>query len=373
MEEFYKILRRERLKRSLSQPEIAGEIGTTYVNISRWEHGNHLPTPYFRRKLCEFFNMSTEELFPGSTGPAHTDTPTAEAPAALAEEHSVPVAEMPFAYKMKLVNIEDFFGRRYEINLLLARTTTGQSTAIVGPRRIGKSWLLRYLYIWVQQHVAHLRMVYIDASLPRCSTLTEMLGFILEALHLAEPAEKRVHNYLKTLETAVQDASLQKQNLVLCIDKFDRMCQMPEMHADILDRFRAMTEMGLGLVVACRESLITVTENVPGLSDKTSPLINVFQQLRLKPFTRLEAQQFIQAKGEQAGLSEQERTYVLKYAGGSETQTWMPQHLQLVGTLLFTDKVTAQEEGYADLYRPLDPAYWAEFEQRVEAEIRGTG
>src|SRR5436305_3866159 len=116
------------------------------------------------------------------------------------------------------------------------------------------------------------------------------------------------------------------------------MCRLPEMQADILDRFRAMTEMGLGLVVASRESLKTVTQYIPGLSDKTSPLINVFQQLPLKPFTLQEAQQFIQAKGEQAGLSEQERAYVLKYARSGEAQIWIPEHLQLVGTLLFTDK-----------------------------------
>ncbi|GLV57238.1 ATPase [Dictyobacter sp. S3.2.2.5] len=51
-----------RVSYNLSQQEVADEIGTTYVNVSRWERGITRPNPYFRRKLCALFNKTEEEL-----------------------------------------------------------------------------------------------------------------------------------------------------------------------------------------------------------------------------------------------------------------------------------------------------------------------
>ncbi len=51
-----------RTERKWSQQEVAGLIGTSYVNISRWERGITRPNPYFRRKLCALFRKSEQEL-----------------------------------------------------------------------------------------------------------------------------------------------------------------------------------------------------------------------------------------------------------------------------------------------------------------------
>jgi hypothetical protein len=37
-------------------------LGTTPGNVSRWERGITSPGPYFRRKLCELFGSSAQEL-----------------------------------------------------------------------------------------------------------------------------------------------------------------------------------------------------------------------------------------------------------------------------------------------------------------------
>ena len=55
-------LTESRVSYNLSQQEVADKIGTTYVNISRWERGITRPNPYFRRKLCSFYQKSEEEL-----------------------------------------------------------------------------------------------------------------------------------------------------------------------------------------------------------------------------------------------------------------------------------------------------------------------
>ncbi len=51
-----------RMSRGLSQQDVAEHVGTTYVNVSRWERGITKPSPYFRRKLCIFFGKTEEEL-----------------------------------------------------------------------------------------------------------------------------------------------------------------------------------------------------------------------------------------------------------------------------------------------------------------------
>jgi transcriptional regulator with XRE-family HTH domain len=55
-------LRRAREDRGWSQQDLAKEIGTTSVNVSRWEHGSHFPNPHFRQLLCQAFGQTPAEL-----------------------------------------------------------------------------------------------------------------------------------------------------------------------------------------------------------------------------------------------------------------------------------------------------------------------
>ncbi len=51
-----------RSQRGWSQQEVAQQTGTTSVNVSRWERGITRPDPYFRKKLCDLFGKSEQEL-----------------------------------------------------------------------------------------------------------------------------------------------------------------------------------------------------------------------------------------------------------------------------------------------------------------------
>jgi transcriptional regulator with XRE-family HTH domain len=57
-----RLLRLARESRYWSQQELADAIGTTPLNVGRWERGVTIPSPYFRHKLCEIFEKSPEEL-----------------------------------------------------------------------------------------------------------------------------------------------------------------------------------------------------------------------------------------------------------------------------------------------------------------------
>ncbi len=55
-------LRWERERRSWTQNDVAERIGSTQINISRWENGITVPSPYYRQRLGELFGKSIEEL-----------------------------------------------------------------------------------------------------------------------------------------------------------------------------------------------------------------------------------------------------------------------------------------------------------------------
>lgn len=52
-----------RQQRHLSIDEVAEQIGVNRGTISRWEHGLSYPQPLYLRRLCDFYQMTAEELF----------------------------------------------------------------------------------------------------------------------------------------------------------------------------------------------------------------------------------------------------------------------------------------------------------------------
>ncbi len=94
-----------RMLRGWSQQEVAERLGTTHVNVSRWERGITKPNPYFRRKLCRLFGLTEEELDLAPTlpegketrGDGVTATPAEAAPAAVSAAETAPPQEEPRA------------------------------------------------------------------------------------------------------------------------------------------------------------------------------------------------------------------------------------------------------------------------------------
>ena len=56
------LLRQARIERGWSQRELAEQVGTTEVNVNRWEKGVTTPSPYFQKQLYEVFDKTAAEL-----------------------------------------------------------------------------------------------------------------------------------------------------------------------------------------------------------------------------------------------------------------------------------------------------------------------
>jgi serine/threonine protein kinase len=287
----------------------------------------------------------------------------------LAVSDRTPLQAQPnsvFQFNEQLTDPGQFYGRARERETLLNRSSKGASTSIVGPRRIGKTWLMGYLRLIAPSVLGlRCRIGYLDATLASCATVAGFTARAMEELGVAHLISDSTHIGLTTLEKALQDLKSNNQIALLCIDEFEGLGKRQEFTLDFFTSLRAMTQIGLGLVVASRSPLIDIVGDI----GKTSGFFNVFEQLTLEPFSLEEAQAFVQAKGHQAGFTDHERNCLLKY-GQVEKDQWPPIRLQLVGKMLLEDKTLARKEG-SHYYRPNDPGYWQKFEQRLEEKYRG--
>lgn len=132
-------LRRARLRLNLSQEELAREINTTAVSISRWERGIVLPQPLYRAQLCRVFGLDGSALFGESN-----------------ENQQSQFAQPSFWYVPYLRN-PLFTGRLEILQRLceLLHTERTRPQAICGMGGVGKTQLaLEYVYRYQQEYQA---------------------------------------------------------------------------------------------------------------------------------------------------------------------------------------------------------------------------
>ncbi len=126
-------LTQARTERKWSQQDVADLIGTTGLNVSRWERGITRPGPYFRAQLCKLFGKDPQEL---DLGPA----PAPSEPATPSSTPNEPLYDsaIPLRPSTRLV------GRENELAQLKQRLFAGgiaALTALNGLPGVGKTAL----------------------------------------------------------------------------------------------------------------------------------------------------------------------------------------------------------------------------------------
>lgn len=263
---------------------------------------------------------------------------------------------------------DEFYGRTYERVTLINRTSQRSSTSLVGEHRIGTSWLMQYLQQIAPTHAQlgpQVRIGKLSATHSQCQTLT---GFVKKALKALNVPVHKPHPHETPLERlAIEVSDMKKQSIipVLCIDEFAGLIGKPDFGKSFVEGLKAIAEDdGLVLITASREPLHKTIEKITGA---TSPLFEVMQELTLKPFTEVEAKEFISKKGQQAGLSGDEQAFFLACAAIPQANGqlgWPPLRLQLTGELLLKDK-------FSGVLALSDPAYQAAFKQHLTEQYQG--
>jgi len=157
------LLRRERERHNWTQGELAERLGTTQVNVSRWEKNITVPSAYYRRKLVELFGKSIQEL-----GFLPEETENAISSATISDLSVQPASQslwnVPYRRNPFFTGREEILSRlraAFESNRAAGLT---QAQAISGLGGIGKTQIAveyayryRYLYktaLWITASTA---------------------------------------------------------------------------------------------------------------------------------------------------------------------------------------------------------------------------
>jgi transcriptional regulator with XRE-family HTH domain len=124
-------LRDSRKQHYLTQSQVAEKLGTTVVNVSRWESGATIPSLYFRQKLCELFGKHPDEL--GLLPEAERQEQAAAAVTAPA------LWNIPFRRNPYFTGRHGALGRLEEVLQTGATAALVQTQAISGLGGIGKT------------------------------------------------------------------------------------------------------------------------------------------------------------------------------------------------------------------------------------------
>jgi len=156
-------LKQERERRAWTQSEVAERIGTTQINISRWENGITVPSPYYRQRLGELFGKSVQELdlVPDSSQERSDDESTFPGtPDSRTSSPPLPIWNVPYRRNLFFTGREDVLAHLYTV--LRSSKAAALTQAISGLGGIGKTQIaVEYAY---RSHDHYQAIFWVNAS-----------------------------------------------------------------------------------------------------------------------------------------------------------------------------------------------------------------
>jgi tetratricopeptide (TPR) repeat protein/DNA-binding XRE family transcriptional regulator len=146
-------LKHERELRGWTQSEVAERIGTTQINVSRWEKGTFVPSPYYRQRLSELFRKSIQELGLIGKGSEEQETETSTvldtSTSRISHESTsfLPVWHVPYRRNPFFTGREDILAHLHTALKSGKTASLTQAQAISGLGGIGKTQIaIEYAY-----------------------------------------------------------------------------------------------------------------------------------------------------------------------------------------------------------------------------------
>jgi class 3 adenylate cyclase len=215
----------------------------------------------------------------------------------------------PFIWRAGITKAEDFFDRDAEQRTLRAYLRGRQNCQLVGPRRIGKTSLLlhveRSAAVWERSAL----VAYMDLQDPRCYTLRGWLAYAARQFAWT-PAPLSLAEFAEAAEKTLDEG----RHPVLCLDEFEHLSKRREEFThDFFMTLRSCGQRGLSIVTSSQHPLHELTDT----NDPTSPFYNTFPLLRLGPFARADAEDFINTyRPGVPPFNAEERAAILDFAKG---------------------------------------------------------
>lgn len=218
----------------------------------------------------------------------------------------------PFFHRGAIRRAEEFHGREAEIRQILALCRNGQSVAIVGPRRIGKSSLLLHLCRPPVQSHYGLSPDEVIFALVDCQELggsppeevyEALLTSIMDAavsVGLDLDNVQRPGTY-RALDRVLNSIVSRGISVVVLLDEFELLAVNNHLTPYFFARLRGLTtKYGLAYLTASQRPLFAITADEQILS---SPFFNIFVSFSLGLFTKAEAEELLACRLDGTGVN----------------------------------------------------------------------
>ena len=184
-----------------------------------------------------------------------------------------------------------------------------QNCQVVGPRRIGKTSLLRQVERVARQWDKNAVVAYLDMQDARCQTLAGWLRLAARSWDWAD-SPTTLAEFADRLDAMRSSGRF----AVLCLDEFERLMELRhEFPPGYLLNLRSCAQQGMSIITASQTALSKLTDP----NDQTSPFYNTFPLLLLGPFDPSDPADFVTLH--RPGIppfSPEEKTAILTFAKG---------------------------------------------------------
>ncbi len=210
------------------------------------------------------------------------------------------VESNPFFHRGPVRDPAYFSGRSREVQFLADLLRQGQSVAITGPRRFGKTSLLFHL-IHREVAMAHglgddaTRRVYLDGGM--LDGLDE--EWFYGAVDRALGGTADTISYPRFVDR-LRDLAAQNLRCILIIDEFELIAANPRFGRELFNRLRGLVaQLPLQFVTASKDPLVELT--FAHTETLSSPFFNMFAPLALTLLTNDEAVDLLAVHSRRAG------------------------------------------------------------------------
>lgn len=234
------------------------------------------------------------------------------------------------------VSAENFINRQREIRRLVGRIlNNGQSSAIIGEPRSGKTSLLDYLKASENSDALYgkekekLLFSYVDSmALGNSFSPAEFWQYILEPVEKTmgkgiSPLSEAYRTCIKencgnfVLERLFGQLFLTEKRLILLLDEFDAFLNNDIFHqSEFYGGLRSLASRSKGLVVviASRQSLSDLNHGTQEFNRTGSPYFNFLDEIPLRPFTKKATEKLLNLANGKFTPKDQE--FIIRLAGG---------------------------------------------------------
>ena len=224
--------------------------------------------------------------------------------------------ENPYQNRKAIKSPDEFFGRKKEISRIFALISSAaepHSISIVGERKIGKSSLFHF----VKDEATRKKYLkdfndYIFIYLK----LSTFLGYDTERFcemllrELSSATSEEIHpsynNIHEALEKFVETLSSGGKKIIIMLDEFDSVLEIPAFNSDLLGYFRGLiNRYSLSFITSSRVSIreLTETENNSQIEiEDSSPFFNIFYGIGLGFLEKQEALELIEKPSSRQGI-----------------------------------------------------------------------